>query len=72
MIQSLLFFTFFNTQKRLDILKPFTSEIICVDFADMKTDRAFDTFTKLAQKLKFNAPKYKHAFEGRANEVRAI
>ena len=46
------------------------SSIYCVEFSDLKADKAFDTFCKLADMLGFDKPTNKEIFTNRINRNR--
>lgn len=58
---------YFNTRKRLKILKNKIKSIECLEFSEFNTKNAFNTFTRLAHKYNFTPPKDPLVFEGRAN-----
>ncbi|MWV62378.1 DUF2972 domain-containing protein [Helicobacter saguini] len=65
-IKNVSFSVYFNTHKRLKILKDFTSEIICLDFSDFSSTNAFNTMENLSIHLGFKKPIQKESFEGLA------
>ncbi|TBR78658.1 DUF2972 domain-containing protein, partial [Campylobacter novaezeelandiae] len=58
---------YFNTHKRLEILKNKIKNIECLEFSELNTQNAFNTFTRLAHKYNFTPPRDPLIFQGRAN-----
>lgn len=58
---------FQTNRDRLEILKPIIKNIECIEFSQINTTNAFDTFTKLAHKYGFAPPNDPILFQGRAN-----
>lgn len=57
----------------LEIFKDSVSEILCIEFNDLKPSVAFDTFCRLAKKLHLEKPKNKAIFTNRVwNEIYAL
>ena len=54
----------------LSNLKDKISKIVCIEFNEMKFDKAFDTFCKIADTLGFERPKNKEIFTNRINRNR--
>ncbi|EGK8097886.1 DUF2972 domain-containing protein, partial [Campylobacter lari] len=52
---------------RLEILKPIIKNIECIEFSQINTTNAFNTFTKLAHKYGFTPPNDPILFQGRVN-----
>lgn len=63
-LQSVLFDSLLNA------LKDKISSIHCIEFNDLKPDKAFDTFCKLADALGFEKPTNKEIFTNRVNRNR--
>ncbi|EIS2875563.1 DUF2972 domain-containing protein, partial [Campylobacter jejuni] len=59
----------FNTNLRLDNLKKYSNikNIECIEFSQINTTNAFNTFTKLAHKYGFTPPNDPILFQGRVN-----
>ena len=55
------------SNRYIDIIKDKIEEFYIIDFEDVKTDKAFDTFTKLAKHFGFNSPSDKALFSHRIN-----
>ena len=54
----------------IESLKDKISSICCIEFNDLKPDKAFDTFCKLADTLGFDKPTNKEIFINRVNRSR--
>ncbi|EAL5741321.1 hypothetical protein DR740_07970, partial [Campylobacter lari] len=66
-IYDINFDVLFLTRKRLEILKPIIKNIECIEFSQINTTNAFNTFTKLAHKYGFTPPNDPILFQGRVN-----
>ncbi|EAJ0326593.1 DUF2972 domain-containing protein, partial [Campylobacter lari] len=60
---------YYTLNKRITMLKNVSKDMICINFADIKTENIFNTLLKLSKKLNFKKPleKYRFLFEKRIN-----
>ncbi|EOH6733723.1 DUF2972 domain-containing protein, partial [Campylobacter jejuni] len=66
-IYNINFDGYFFIKDRLEILKPVIKNIECIEFSQINTTNAFNTFTKLAHKYGFTPPNDPILFQGRVN-----
>ncbi|MBZ7961364.1 DUF2972 domain-containing protein, partial [Campylobacter molothri] len=65
---------YFTLNKRLNILKNISKNIVCINFEELKFKNIFNTLNKLSMKFKFNKPseKYRFVFESKVNTFEGL